>query len=325
MTDNYKPDIWQLQSQFNIQGLIRALGHEDKNIRKRAAAALRTMNAHDAIPALRVAFTAEEDTNTRMIIATAIETLKESMPKEEEVKPERIATSKLSGTSLIERLVERLSSDKAEIIAKTAQQLGDLGDKMAVEPLIMLFNDHTKTIQVRLSVAEALLKLESAPVEVALLGNLRHADWHIRRNGAAILGQLQAEWAIQPLARALNDPHPVVRRTARAALKHIGTPESRKALAQGSIDSGGQNRRTGEIPKTTASGITIKTLKEKPKSPSSGMLNKHLDEAPPSTQPLTNRGGDFEPDGKQKAVDPTLPISAELLDQLAALDEDDES
>jgi HEAT repeat protein len=132
--DEFKPDIWQLQSQFNIQGLVRALGHEDKNIRKRAAAALRTMGAKEALPALRVAFSAEEDTNTRMIIATAIEMLKADMPEEE--KPPRVATSALSGASLVERLVERLNSDKPDIIAKTVQQLGDLGDKSAVEPLI---------------------------------------------------------------------------------------------------------------------------------------------------------------------------------------------
>jgi hypothetical protein len=320
--DEFKPDIWQLQSQFNIQGLVRALGHEDKNIRKRAAAALRTMGAKEALPALRVAFSAEEDTNTRMIIATAIEMLKADMPEEE--KPPRVATSALSGASLVERLMERLNSDKPEIITKTVQQLGDLGDKSAVEPLILLFNDHTKTIQVRLSVAEALLKLEAAPVEVALLGNLRHADWHIRRNGAAILGQLRAEWAIQPLARALNDAHPIVRRTARAALKHIGTPESRKALAMGNTDAN-PARRPSDAPTTTASGITIKTPNERPKKQASGMLNKHLEDAPKSvTQPLETRG-DANADTEQKHSDATMPISADLLDQLAALDEDDEN
>src|SRR5262245_5239200 len=86
VSDNFKPDIWQLQSQFNIQGLIRALGNEDKNIRKRAAAALRTMGAKEALPALRAAFAAEEDANTRMIIATAIEMLR-GEPGEEQAPP----------------------------------------------------------------------------------------------------------------------------------------------------------------------------------------------------------------------------------------------
>jgi len=95
----------------------------------------------------------------------------------------------------------------------------------------MIFNDSGVSIEVRLAVAEALLKLESAPVEVALLAALRHSDWKIRRNGAAILGQLKAAWAVEPLAKAVRDPHPTVRRTAYAALKHIGTPEARKALA----------------------------------------------------------------------------------------------
>ncbi|MDQ7024174.1 MAG: HEAT repeat domain-containing protein [Anaerolineae bacterium] len=318
MTNEYKPDIWQLQSQFNIQGLIRALGSDDKNIRKRAAAALRTMNAKESLSALKVAFTAEEDTNTRMVIATAIEIL--SIDSEKEEKPARIATSALSGASLVERLSKRLYSDKSEIIAKTAQQLGDLGDKSAVEPLILLFSDHTKTIEVRLAVAEALLKLEAAPVEVALLGNLRHADWHIRRNGAAILGQLKAEWAILPLARALNDAHPVVRRTARAALKHIGTPASRKALAQAGANKA-VSRHTPDAPATTASGITIKKPSQKPKKQASRMLNKHLDEASEVRTKRIDAGFD---ETKKKHVDPTMPISADVLDQLAALDEDDE-
>ena len=104
-------------------------------------------------------------------------------------------------------------------------------DKTAVEPLVVLFNDPRTPTRIRLAVAEALLKLEGAPTEVALLAALRSEDWHIRRNSAAILGQIRATWAIEPLARAaLRDKRNVVRRTARAALRYIGTPQALKAL-----------------------------------------------------------------------------------------------
>jgi len=75
-----------------------------------------------------------------------------------------------------------------------------------------------------------LLKLESAPVEVALLGALRSSEWQVRRNSAAILGQLRAGWAVEPLAKAMFDGNEIVRKTAYAALKRINTPQAQRAI-----------------------------------------------------------------------------------------------
>ncbi|MCD4684596.1 MAG: HEAT repeat domain-containing protein, partial [Anaerolineae bacterium] len=75
-----------------------------------------------------------------------------------------------------------------------------------------------------------LLKLQSAPAVVTLLGALRRDSWQVRRNAAAVLGQIQATWAVEPLAKALDDAHPVVRRTAAAALRRIGSADAINAL-----------------------------------------------------------------------------------------------
>jgi hypothetical protein len=75
-----------------------------------------------------------------------------------------------------------------------------------------------------------LIKLESAPVEVTLLAALRNPDWRIRRNATAVLGQLHADWAVHPLIAALRDEQEIVRRTAYAALKRIGTTEALQAI-----------------------------------------------------------------------------------------------
>ena len=90
----------------------------------------------------------------------------------------------------------------------------------------MLFRNPLVPTKARLAAAEALLKLESAPAVVTLLGALRRDDWQIRRNAAAVLGQLQASWAVEPLIGALNDAMPIVRKTAAAALRRIGTPDA---------------------------------------------------------------------------------------------------
>ncbi len=224
MSKEYRPDIWQLQAKLDTQGLVDALKSDDPNIRKRAAAALRALGAVASIPALRVALVNEQDAEVRNHMSAALEALqleaKRATDTQEAVVPE----------TPVGKLIAQLRSKDPEEVIKAANGLGELGDKLAVEPLVVLFNDAKVSIQVRLAVAEALLKLEAAPVEVTLLAALRHADWHIRRNGAAILGQLRAEWAVDPLVKALRDPNRIVQKTARAALKHIGTPEALRAL-----------------------------------------------------------------------------------------------
>jgi hypothetical protein len=224
VSDN-RPDIWRLQAQLDIQGLVDALQDPSPDIRKRAAAALRAMDAEQAIAPLRHALAHEVDDDVRTSILLALEALGDAASS---LQSDHIPSDQ---HNQVRDLLEQLNSNNPSDIIEAAEYLGELGDKIAVEPLVMRFRDARLSIQVRLAIAEALLKLESAPVEVTLLATLRNSDWHIRRNGAAILGQLRAEWAIQPLFKALSDPHPVVRRTARAALKHIGTPEARKALA----------------------------------------------------------------------------------------------
>jgi len=221
-----KTNIWRIQAHLDNQGLIEALKNPDASIRKRAIVALRAMNASKSLPALREALQNENDADVREELTNTIASL---APDDETVTPD-IRSSSIDPQ--VTKLIEDLKTNNPKQMIAAAKQLGDLGNKIAVEPLVLQFNNTRHSMQVRLVLAEALLKLESAPVEVSLLATLRHRDWHIRRNGAAILGQLKAEWAIIPLSKALYDTHPIVRRTSRAALKHIGTPDARKALAR---------------------------------------------------------------------------------------------
>lgn len=259
MNKDYRPDIWQLQAKLDTQGLVAALKSDDPGIRKRAAAALRALGAVDSIPALRVALANEQDADVRNHLSAALEALqleaKRTTDTQEAIVPE----------TPVGKLIAQLRSKDPDDVIKAANGLGELGDKLAVEPLVVLFNDAKVSIQVRLAVAEALLKLEAAPVEVTLLAALRHADWHIRRNGAAILGQLRAEWAVEPLVKALNDPNRIVQKTARAALKHIGTPDALRAL--------GVAEAQFNLPKTDDLKPIVTPPSEKPAVPK-GLLKR---------------------------------------------------
>jgi hypothetical protein len=209
-----RPNVWQLQSRHDKQGLVEALRHPDPEVRGRAAVALRTLSAVDAVPALKDALRTETDEQARRNMTMALHMLDRRTDVEGIVREKDV-----------ERLIGVLKSRNPDSVITAAQALGVLGNR-----LVILFHNASTPPAVRLAAAEALLELKSAPAVVTLLGALRRDSWEVRRNAAAVLGQIQAVWAVAPLAAALDDPHPVVRRSATAALKRIGTPEAMAAL-----------------------------------------------------------------------------------------------
>lgn len=224
----YYPDIWRLQAQGNIRGLIEATKHANPDVRRRAVAALRTLGASSAIPALQVALVKEQDNEVRRAIIATLDSLFQQEVDEDSDSSDDQYTQ-------VVRLIAQLSSRQPERIIRASQRLGELKEKIAAESLILVFHNTSLPARARLAAAEALLKLESAPIEVALLGAMRHADWRVRRNAIAVLGQLNADWAVGPLSDALKDDSDLIRRTAQAALKRIGTPEALIALAAASL------------------------------------------------------------------------------------------
>jgi HEAT repeat protein len=208
-----------MQSRQDMHGLIQALRYPDPEVRGRAAVALRTLDAAPAVPAIKAALRDELDEQTRRYLNEALNIL-----------DKRTDVGLLAQNADLDGLVAALKSPRSETVIEATKALSQLGNRLAVEPLIILFHNSTSPPAVRLAAAEALLELKSAPAVVTLLGALQRDSWQVRRNAAAVLGQLQAIWAVEPLAEALKDPHPVVRRSAAAALKRIGTPEAITAI-----------------------------------------------------------------------------------------------
>ncbi len=213
------PNIWQLQSKGDVDGLIEALRHTDAGTRRGAAAALRALGAWQAVPALQAALALENDWQVHAAITAALQYLDHDIHIEQLVKGRDVRG-----------LAKMLNSSRIEDVLTACNALASLGDRMATESLVMVFKNALMPNKVRLAAAEALLKLESAPAVVTLLGALRREDWQVRRNAAAVLGQLQATWATEPLVKALGDDNQDVRRTAAAALRRIATPEALDAV-----------------------------------------------------------------------------------------------
>lgn len=220
----FYPDIWRLQAQGDIRGLIEAVKHASPDVRRHAAAALRALGASSAIPALQAALVNEHEADVRSAFILTLDSLfQQEVDEDSDSGDEQYAQ--------VVRLIAQLSSRQPDRIIRAARRLGELKEKIAAESLILVFHNRELPGRVRLAAAEALLQLESAPIEVSLLGALRHSDGRVRRNAIAVLGQFDADWAVEPLSQALKDPNDLIQRTAQAALKRIGTPEALIALA----------------------------------------------------------------------------------------------
>ncbi len=232
---NELPNIWLMQTERDIDGLVNALQHPDAQIRKGAAVALRVIGAEKVAPALETALKREQDPDVKLAMTAALDHFRPGPPmprstqKAPRTKPPKQDPNRPQTRT--ERLVQHLTGSRPDLALQAARALGEIKDPETVPALVVVFRNKRQPPTVRLAAAEALLEMDSAPAEVTLLAALRSDKWHLRRNAVAILGRLQAEWAVQPLARTLYDPNELVARTASAALRRIGTKEARQALA----------------------------------------------------------------------------------------------
>ena len=143
---------------------------------------------------------------------------------------ERLICSGLLGTDVkklkqsrnIQGLILALKNRDPKIQYDAAEALGDMGDTMAVEPLVTaLKNDEYSGV--RWKAAEALSKIGPPSVE-ALIGTLRHHDDDVRWKAAIALGEIGDPRAIKPLISLLCDEDRFVKSHAALALGTIGEP-----------------------------------------------------------------------------------------------------
>lgn len=299
----FDANIWRLQAQGDIRGLIEALKHGDMIVRRRAAMALRMLGTPSAIPALQDVLLAESDPSAREIL---ISTLAAILDQQGSEPPKPSVPSK--GT-VIAQLISRLNGQNVEHAVRSAQGLADQREKLAVEALMVTFNNRELPARVRLAAAEALIKLESAPMEVTLLAALRSPKWNIRRSAAAMLGQLESDWAVEPLIVALRDVHDRVRATARAALGHIGTPEAKRAIEVLPVESH-PLPITGELPSKVADPQVQSPAEINPPAPTTTTPAKQETPAePPPTE--TENASPAQPSTVSATPPTTEPKPAE--------------
>ena len=128
------------------------------------------------------------------------------------------------------QIIRMLEDREADVREAAASALGQLADARAAAPLIEAARDESPAV--RRAVAWALNALANhrkltgeetrRRAIAAAMALLADADESTRCSAAHILGGLEAQAAVEPLSRALDDPSPNVRQGAKSALARLG-------------------------------------------------------------------------------------------------------
>jgi HEAT repeat protein len=121
-----QPNVQQLKSKGDVDGLIEALGYQDDhNVRLAAATALGRIGNSRAVDPLISAL--------------------EDQPRIREVAV--MALGEIGDPRAVESLISALEDDDWELRSTIAKSLGKIGDPRAVKPLLNLLEDKSENVR----------------------------------------------------------------------------------------------------------------------------------------------------------------------------------
>lgn len=121
-----RPNVHELKSQGDVDGLIAALGYpDDHNIRLSAASALAKVGDSRAVNPLITAL--DDQRGVKEVAALAL--------------------GEIGDPRAVEPLVDELANENWEVRSSVAKALGKLGDDRAIQPLINLLKDRNENVR----------------------------------------------------------------------------------------------------------------------------------------------------------------------------------
>jgi HEAT repeat protein/beta-lactamase regulating signal transducer with metallopeptidase domain len=152
-----------------------------------------------------------------------------------EVRHLAVYALRTAGAKATGPLSEALRDESWKVRQLAASELGDLGDRHAVDPLIGALQD--ESWEVRHLAASSLGLLGDRRAVRPLIGALADPRWEVRHLAAWSLGRLGDHEAVAPLLKALGDESPKVRHTAAWALGDLRDPRALGPLTNALRDS----------------------------------------------------------------------------------------
>ena len=185
---------------------------------------------------IRIAALNAMNLNKKPEFKAVLESLNDPNPKVRAVVVDILSKSKRQ--QALPSLVQVLRQDKdASVRSKVAEDLGRIGDKRSVDPLIASLDDDDDNV--RREVALALGRIGDKRSVDPLIASLDDADDNVRREVALALGRIGDKRAVDPLIKLLGDTDNGVREKAAESLGNIGDKQAVAPLIEllGDADS----------------------------------------------------------------------------------------
>jgi HEAT repeat protein len=197
-----------MEEKNDIDGLIKALNHDEYLIRKEAARSLKKVGDERVVEPLIMSLKYEE-WQVQHIHLNAV--------REYSAEALGIIGDKRAVNPLINAMKEDIDDD---VRWKSAWALGKIGDEDAVDSLIEALNDDCWTV--RENSTKALGNIGSLKAVEPLIITLNSDEWRLRKYAAASIGKIGDERGVKPLLNMLNDNDDDVSRSAIDALGNMG-------------------------------------------------------------------------------------------------------
>lgn len=133
----------------------------------------------------------------------------------------QISSRQDSNNSSLNSLLEELKDLDPKVRQHAAEELGKLGDRSAVNPLILALN-YDDVYRVRKAAAWALGELKDEKAVIPLMRAISHSDWIVRANAAEALGKIGDPLPVAALTDTLEDENHNVIQKVVWALGEIG-------------------------------------------------------------------------------------------------------
>jgi HEAT repeat protein len=243
-----------------VDKLIMALADGYDRVRYNAADALRLIGGEKALLAMKALLT-DDDKYMRELAARGVKEIKSMLGKrrsswsfssryvyelrnpdeieeliqtllDDDDAVQRSAQVALGemGSIALSRMMEALQDKEgpSQIREGAAAALGRIGDKRAVEALMIAIEDEVQ--EVRCNAAWSLAELVDKRSVKALIKATSDEFWLVRLNAVAGLGKIRGKAAFEALLKMLNDEHPRVREIATSFLARFKSPRVIPAL-----------------------------------------------------------------------------------------------
>jgi len=132
------------------------------------------------------------------------------------------ALGEIGDRTAVQPLIDALSDKSTDVQYVAAKSLGILADERAVEPLLLKLKSDEKWV--RRGAAHSLGLIGDRRAVDPLIGLLTDTRHDVRAQAAWSLGRLGDVRALEPLKLLLQDPRDDVRREAAAAIEHLQKP-----------------------------------------------------------------------------------------------------